>query len=153
MKSCWRCRPPIGGCKSPWKLPQTGKPNWVNFVCRKTFSTYLSNHKKNYHSRDTWTTKIDHQLTSWNIIDYHWLSLIIIDHHWLSLIIWKLKEKKRWVTTWNKEMLASASKNSFWPTMVWPCFLKFYPKMNERLIHDPLSSYRTVSSKISNMKW
>ena len=94
---CLVCRPtrwilvggvdPLCGCKSQWKVLQTGKTNWINFVRRKTFSTYLSNHKKNYHSRDTWTTEISHQLTSWNIIDYHWLSLIFIDDHLLSLII------------------------------------------------------------------
>ena len=40
-----------------------------------------------WHSRDNFITKIFHQLTSWDIIDYHWLSLIIIGYHWLSFII------------------------------------------------------------------
>ena len=44
----------------------------------------------------TSTKEISHQLTSWDIINYHWLSvisdchylsLLIIDYHWLSLII------------------------------------------------------------------
>ena len=60
-----------------------------------------------YHwpSRDTCTTKMSHQLNSWDIIDYHLSSLIIIDY---------LKIRKRWITDWltdwlttrNQEMLA-----------------------------------------------
>ena len=38
-----------------------------------------------WYSRDTCTTKISHQVTLWDIID--WISLIINDHHWLSFII------------------------------------------------------------------
>ena len=47
-----------------------------------------------WHSRDTCTTKISHQLTSWDIIDYHWVSENPKKSMTDSLL----------ATTWNKEM-------------------------------------------------
>ena len=47
--------------------------------------TYFARYHR--HSRDTCTIKISHQLTSWDIMDYHWLSSITIDYHGLSWII------------------------------------------------------------------
>ena len=72
---------------------------WTNFV------------KYHWHGRGTCTTKISHQLTLWDIIDYHWSSWFIIHYHWLSLlIIIYLKIRKRSIahrlTTWNQKMLA-----------------------------------------------
>ena len=38
-------RPPMGGCKSLWKVLRTGMTSLANFFAQKTFSTHLSNRK------------------------------------------------------------------------------------------------------------
>ena len=67
--------------------------------------------KYHWQSRDHCIAKISHQLTSWDIIDYHWLSLLVIDYYWLLIVFTEyLKNGKCSLTdlvpTWNQEMLA-----------------------------------------------
>ena len=60
--------------------------NWISCNTCITCTTKISWDIIDIYRRHTCTTKISHQLTSWDIIDYHWLSLIIIDYHCLSLL-------------------------------------------------------------------